>query len=145
MNFEEHVAKPLLADVGITVPEGRLVSGAAEAVEAARLIGPCVVKAQVPTGGRGKAGGIRLASTPDEARTHAEAILGMDINGHRVERLLVEGQVAIREELYAAVLNEPNSRAPVVLFSTMGGIDIEEAAERDPTAVRRTPSTSRSD
>ena len=138
MNFEEHVAKPLLAEAGITVPQGRLVREAAEALEAARLIGPCVVKAQVPTGGRGKAGGIRLASTPDEARAHAEAILGMDIGGHRVEKLLVEGQVPIRTELYAAVLNEPSSRAPVVLFSTMGGIDVEEAAERDPTAMRRT-------
>lgn len=139
MNFEEYAAKPLLAEAGIAVPPSRLVHDPLEAAEAAGEIGPCVVKAQVPTGKRGKAGGIKLAQNADEARSHAKAILGMDIGGHRVEKLLIEGQVPIKSELYAAVLNDPASRAPVVLFSTMGGMDVEEAAEQDPNAMRRIP------
>ncbi len=139
MNFEEHAAKPLLAEMGIAVPPGQLVETAAEAAEAAEAIGACVVKAQVPTGKRGKAGGIKLAADAPAAKHHAETILGMEIAGHRVERLLVEGQVPIRRELYAAVLSDPASRAPLVLFSTLGGMDVEEAAEQDPTAMRRIP------
>ncbi len=137
MNFEEYAAKPLLAKAGIPVPPSRLVQTAADAAAAAREIGPCVVKAQVPVGGRGKAGGIRLADSPNEAKAHAAAILGMEIGGYRVDKLLIEGQVEIMAELYAAVLNNPASRAPMVLFSTMGGMDVEEATERDPTAMRR--------
>jgi len=139
MNFEEYVAKPLLAEAGIAVPPGRLARTPQEAADAARTIGPCVVKAQVPTGKRGKAGGIRLAADATEARAHAEAILGMEIAGHRVEKVLIEGQVPIAREFYAAVLNDSASRGPMVLFSTLGGMDVEEAAERDPTAMRRLP------
>ncbi len=139
MNFEEHAAKPLLAEAGIAVPPSRLALTAQEAAEAAKEIGPCVVKAQVPTGKRGKAGGIKLAGNADEARAHAEAILGMEIGGHTVETLLIEGQVPIRKELYAAVVSDPASRAPLVLFSTLGGMDVEEAAEQDPAAMRRIP------
>ena len=117
MNFEEHAAKPLLARHGITVPKGAVVATPDEAARAAARIGPVVVKAQVPTGKRGKAGGIKLAATPDEARSHASAILGMDIGGHRVERLLIEAQMPIARELYAAVLNDPASKSPLVMFS----------------------------
>jgi succinyl-CoA synthetase beta subunit len=137
MNFEEHAAKPLLAEAGIAVPPSRVAATPEEAATAAAEIGPCVVKAQVPTGKRGKAGGIRLAATPDEARAQAEAILALEIGGYRVERLLVEAQVPIGRELYAAVICDPAARGPVVLFSPLGGMDVEEAAERDPSAMRR--------
>ena len=137
MNFEEHAAKPLLAVARIAVPPSRLAGTPDEAAQAAAALGPCVVKAQVPTGKRGKAGGIRLAATPDEARAAAQAILALEIGGHRVERLLVEAQVPIARELYAAVLTDPATRGPVVLFSPLGGMDVEEAAERDPAAMRR--------
>ena len=139
MNFEEFAAKPLLAKGGIAVPPSQIALSAAEAEAAASAIGPCVVKAQVPTGKRGKAGGIKLAASAGEARGHAEAILGMDIGGFTVEKLLVEGQVPIARELYAAILNDPVTCGPVVLFSPLGGMDVEEAAEQDPNAMRRMP------
>jgi succinyl-CoA synthetase beta subunit len=137
MNFEEHAAKPLLAAAGVAVPPGRLATTAEAAEAAAREIGPCVVKAQVPTGKRGKAGGIRLAADAAEARQHAEAILGMEIAGYRVGQVLVEAQVPIARELYAAIVNDPASKCPLLLFSTLGGMEVEEAAARDPQAMRR--------
>jgi succinyl-CoA synthetase beta subunit len=137
MNFEEHAAKPLLARHGIHVPRGALARTPDEAAAAAARIGAVVVKAQVPTGKRGKAGGIRLAATPDEARTHAKAILGMEIAGHRVEKVLVEEQMPIERELYAAVLTDPPSKGPLVMFSTEGGMDIEEVAANAPGKLRR--------
>ncbi|WP_026379233.1 succinate--CoA ligase subunit beta [Afifella pfennigii] len=139
MNFEEHAAKPLLNEAGIETPKGRLVATPREAAAAAEAIGPCVVKAQAPTGKRGKAGGIKLAASPEEAARYAEAILGMVIDGWPIERLLVEAQVPIAREFYAAVLDDTAARNPVVLFSRMGGMDVEEAAERDPDAMRRIP------
>ena len=137
MNFEEHVAKAEFAAAGIAVPDGRLVASPAEAEAAARVLGPVAVKAQVAAGKRGKAGAIALADTPAEAGAAAGRILGMTLGAHRVERLLVEKRIAIARELYAAVLNDPASKGPLVLFSTLGGMDIEEAAARDPKAVRR--------
>ena len=139
MNFEEHAAKPVLAAAGIAVPASRLVKTADEAAAAAKALGAVVVKAQVPTGKRGKSGGIRPADTAEEAREAAAQILGLEIGGHRVTHLLVEERAAIAREYYAAVINDPTSRAPLVLFSTLGGMDIEEAAATDPDAVRRTP------
>ena len=138
MNFEEHAAKALLKARGMPVPEGRTVESPDDAARAAEALGgSCIVKAQAPTGGRGKAGGIRPADSPREARVAAANILGMAIEGHRVERLLVERRIAIAAELYAAVLTDAESRGPVVLFSTRGGMDIEEIAAADPGAVRR--------
>ena len=137
MNFEEHAAKPLLDGAGIAVPKSRLVTSAEEASSAAAELGACVVKAQVPAGKRGKAGGIRTADTADEAAKAAEAILAMEIGGHRVERLLVEERIAIAREFYAAVLNDASAKSPVVLFSTLGGMDIEDAAAKDPRALSR--------
>ncbi len=139
MNFEEYRAKPLLEKSGIAVPDSVLVQNADAARAAAEKIGKCVVKAQVPTGKRGKAGGIKLAATPEEAKVHAQAILGMDIDGYRVEKLLIEAQVPIARELYAAVLNDAGSRNPMILFSMMGGMDVEEVAETDPEAMRKIP------
>ncbi|MCB1527632.1 MAG: acetate--CoA ligase family protein [Hyphomicrobiaceae bacterium] len=137
MNFEEHAAKPLLAKYGIAVPESRLASNPQEAEAAAATIGPCVVKAQVPTGKRGKAGGIKLAATPQEARQHAENILGMDISGWTVGKVLIEAQTPIARELYVAILDDRGTKGPMLLFSGLGGMDVEEAAESDPNAMRR--------
>lgn len=139
MNFEEHAAKPLLRAAGIETPPGRLVLSANEAADAAQAIGPCVVKAQVPTGKRGKAGGIKLAATPADSKAAATAILGLTIGEHRVERLLVEAQMPIAHEMYASVLNDPDSKGPLLLFSAMGGMDIEEIAASHPSALVRFP------
>ncbi len=137
MDFEEYAAKPLLAAAGITIPRGESVTTAEEAAAAAVSLGPVVVKAQVPTGKRGKAGGIKPADDAAGAEAAARDILGMKIGDHIVERLLVEERADIARELYAAVLNDTASKGPLVLFSTLGGMDIEEAAAQDATAVRR--------
>jgi succinyl-CoA synthetase beta subunit len=137
MNFEEHAAKPLLKAAGIAVPEGRYAVSADEAAEAQKAIGPCIVKAQVPTGKRGKAGGIKIADTADEARAAAEAILGMDIAGHMVEGVLIEGRSDIAREFYASVMNDPASKGPLVMFSTEGGMDIEEVAAQTPEKLKQ--------
>jgi succinyl-CoA synthetase beta subunit len=139
MNFEEHAAKPLLRAAGLATPKGALAASPAEAGRLAADIGPCVLKAQVPTGKRGKAGGIKLATGATEAQTAASAIIGMSIAGHRVEKLLVEAQVPIARELYAAVLNDPASKGPLLLFSTRGGMDIEEIAATHPGDLVRLP------
>ena len=138
MNFEEHAAKSLvLMPAGIPVPRGQLCSTPAQAADAVRAIGPAVVKAQVATGKRGKAGGIKRANTPEEAERAATAILGMTIGEYKVERLLVEEQAQIAREFYAAVLNDSEARKPLVLFSTQGGMDIEEVAAANPNAIQR--------
>ena len=140
MNFEEHAAKPLLRAAGIAVPRGRLARSAAEArAAAAELAGPVVVKAQVPTGKRGKAGGIRTADAAREAASATEAILDLEIAGHRVESVLVEERAAIAAEYYAAVLNDAASKGPLVMFSTEGGMDVEEVAASMPERLRREP------
>ena len=137
MNFTEAAAKPLLHAAGIAIPQGRVAATPEEAAAAAAAIGACVIKAQVPTGKRGKAGGIKLAQDPDEARAHALAILGMRIADHPVQSVLVEAQVPIAREMYAAVLNDPASKSPMVMFSPVGGMDIEELAASQPGALRR--------
>jgi succinyl-CoA synthetase beta subunit len=137
MNFEEHAAKPLLADAGIAVPKGVVASTAEQALRGAQMLGSVVVKAQVPTGKRGKAGGVRAVDTPEQAAAAVRDILGMKIGGHTVERVLIEQRADIKQELYAAVLNDSVSKGPLVLFSTLGGMDIEEAAATKPHAVRR--------
>ena len=140
MNFEEHAAKPLLRAAGIATPRGLLARSAEEAeAHAAALGGPVVVKAQVPAGKRGKAGGIRVAADPAGARIAAEAILGMDLAGHRVESALVEERAAVAAEYYAAVLNDAASKGPLVVFSPEGGMDVEEVAASAPGRLRRAP------
>lgn len=136
MNFEEYASKPLLAASGIDVPRGSLALSADEAGALARELAPVVIKAQVPTGKRGKAGGILPAENESQAREAASRILGMDIGGHRVERVLVEEQASIAREFYAAVLNSPASKGPLVMFSASGGMDIEEIAATHPQAIR---------
>src|ERR1041385_4619279 len=115
MNFEEHAAKSLiLAPAAIPVQRGMLCITVAEAAMGAANIGPCVVKAQVPVGKRGKAGGIKLAASPDEAKKVARQILGMRIGDYLVERLLVEEQAKIEREFYAAVLHDVTARKPLL-------------------------------
>ena len=139
MNFEEHVAKPLLQAVGIAIPHGRLARSASEAeAAAAALAVSVVVKAQVPTGKRGKAGGIRTADDSEAARDAASAILGMEIAGHRVASVLVEERVPIVAEYYAAVLNDAASKGPLVMVSPEGGMDVEEIAASKPDRLRQT-------
>jgi succinyl-CoA synthetase beta subunit len=140
MNLEEHATKRLvLAPAGISVPRGILCASADEAERAAVELGPVMVKAQAPTGKRGKAGGVRRAATPSDAAGAAKSILGMMIGKHRVTRVLVEAQANIRRELYAAVTVDAGLRCPVVLLSTQGGMEVEEAAALDPRAMKRAP------
>jgi len=135
LDFEEAEAKALLRQAGIPVPPGELCRDAEAAAAAVGRLGRCAVKAQVPSGKRGKAGGIRLVNDPQEARAAAKAILGMEIAGHRVERVLVEKCADIAQELYVAVVNDVATRAPMVLFSRSGGMDIEEI----PDSIVRIP------
>jgi succinyl-CoA synthetase beta subunit len=139
MNFEEHAGKRLLAEAGIAVPPAELATTPADAEAAARRIGACVVKAQIPAGKRGKAGGILPAATPNEARDCAEAILAMTIAGHRVEKVLVEAQIDIARELYAAIVSDSASQGPLLLFSTAGGMDVEDMAQHHPGSMHRHP------
>ena len=137
MNLEEHAAKPLLAAAGIAVPRSRIARSAQEAEQAASAFGRCVVKAQVPAGGRGRAGGVRPADDPGQAHAAAAGILAMEIGGYAVERVLVEERVEVARELYAAVVNDPATRGPLLMVSSAGGMDIEESARRHPGRLRR--------
>src|SRR4051812_41122198 len=138
MDLLEYQGKQLFKKHGVPVPDGRPASSVPEAVEAADDLGyPVVIKAQVLIGGRGKAGGIKLASDRTEAQQHAEAIIGMDIRGFTVHELYVERASEIDEEYYAAIVFDRSARAPMVMLSRMGGMDVEEIAERDPKAIVR--------
>jgi succinyl-CoA synthetase beta subunit len=138
MDLLEYQGKQLFARHGVPVPEGTPATTVDEAVAAADEIGyPCVVKAQVLIGGRGKAGGIKVAQDRDEAREHATAILGMDIKGFTVHEVWIEAASDIAEEYYASIVFDRSAKAPLVLLSTQGGMDIEEVAERDPGALAR--------
>src|SRR3954468_5464429 len=138
MDLLEYQGKQLFAKHGVPVPEGRPASTVPEAVDAADELGyPVVVKAQVLIGGRGKAGGIKLAKDRDEVEQHAGAILGMDIRGFTVHELYVERASDIAEEYYAAIVFDRGAKAPMAMLSRMGGMDVEEIAERDPNAIVR--------
>jgi succinyl-CoA synthetase beta subunit len=138
MDLLEYQGKQLFAKHGVAVPDGRPAASVQEAVEAAEQLGfPVVIKAQVLIGGRGKAGGIKLAKDRAEAEEHAGAILGMDIRGFTVHELYVEKASEIDEEYYAAILLDRSEKKPLAMLSRMGGMDVEEIAERDPTAIVR--------
>jgi succinyl-CoA synthetase beta subunit len=138
MDLLEYQGKQLFARHGVPVPDGKPATSLDEALSAADEIGyPCVVKAQVLIGGRGKAGGIKVVKNRDEARDAAEAILGMDIRGHTVHEVWVEAASDIAEEYYASIVFDRSAKAPLLLLSTQGGMDIEEVAERDPDAIAR--------
>jgi succinyl-CoA synthetase beta subunit len=138
MDLLEYQGKQLFARHGVPVPSGRPASTVDEAVDAADEIGyPCVIKAQVQIGGRGKAGGIKLARDRGEAAEHAEAILGMDIRGLAVHEVWVEGASEIASEYYASVIFDRSAKRPLLMLSTKGGMDIEQVAEEDPDAIAR--------
>jgi len=144
MDLLEYQGKQLFARAGVAVPEGEPADTAAEAVAAAERVGfPCVIKAQVLIGGRGKAGGIKVAKDAAEARAHADAILGMDIRGprgegpFRVHRVWVEQASEIDAEYYASIILDRSAKKPLVILSRMGGMNVEEIAETDPDALVR--------
>jgi len=140
MDLYEYQAKELFARHGVAVPRGRVAGTPEEAATVAReLGGRVVVKAQVQTGGRGKAGGIQLAGTPEEAQAKAQQILGMDIKGHTVRRVLVEEASEIASEYYLSVLHDRAGKGFLILWSSEGGIEIEEVAAAKPEAIIRVP------
>ena len=138
MDLLEYQGKQLFRAHGVPTPEGRVAQTTEEAVEAAEELDyPVVLKAQVLIGGRGRAGGIKVANDRGEAREQAEAILGMDIRGFTVHELYVEKASQIAEEYYAAILIDRGAKQPMAMLSRMGGMDVEEIAERDPSAIAR--------
>ena len=138
MKLHEHQAKTIFADAGIPVPDSRLATTVEEALDAVDEIGyPAAIKAQVHVGGRGKAGGIKIATDRDEAEQSAEEILGMDLKGYTVETVLVESGVDFVDELYVGVTMDRGEGKPVLMVSTEGGVDIETVAEETPDAIAR--------
>jgi succinyl-CoA synthetase beta subunit len=138
LDLYEYQGKQLFGRFGIPVSEGRLATTPEEASAAAEeLGGPVVVKAQVLTGGRGKAGGIKLAETPVDAEAHAGDILGMDIRGHTVRKVWVEKASDIEREYYLSLTFDRSAKKPLFMFTTQGGIDIEEVAATSPDALVR--------
>ena len=137
MNLHEYQAKRLFAEHGVPIPNGEVASSPADARQIAReLGGRVVVKAQVLTGGRGKAGGVKLAANPDEAEQYAADILGLDIKGFTVRKILIDEQApGIDQEIYLAVLIDRAARRPMIMASAAGGMDIEEVAETTPDKI----------
>lgn len=137
MDLMEYQAKQLFAKHGVTTTLGVVVETAEEARKAAEEIGFCVVKAQVKAGGRGKAGGVKLAKTPDEAFEHASNILGMEIKGLRVNRVLITPATPPQEEYYFSFLLDRSNRQYLCIASVEGGVEIEEVAKTNPDAVKK--------
>lgn len=138
MRLQEYQGKELFRRVGIPVADGKVAHSVTEAEEIARELGcPVVVKAQVLVGGRGKAGGIKLAQAPEEARAHAEAILNMTIKGERVRKVLVTKAVEIEREFYLSITIDRAAKKPIVIFSAEGGMEIEELAKAHPEKIVR--------
>ncbi|MFH1755159.1 MAG: ADP-forming succinate--CoA ligase subunit beta [Candidatus Latescibacterota bacterium] len=138
MKIHEYQAKELFKEVGIPVPDGEVVDTPEAAFQAAKRIGkPVVVKAQVLVGGRGKAGGVKLAKDPQEAKKHAASILGMDIKGLTVEKVLVTEAVDIAAEIYLGVIMDRAKQMPLIMASAEGGVEIEVTAKENPQAIVR--------
>jgi succinyl-CoA synthetase beta subunit len=138
MDLLEYEGKQLFARHGLRVSSGKAATTVEDAVRAAGDVGyPVVVKAQVLIGGRGKAGGVKLAADESEAREHAQNILGMDIKGHIVRTLWIEHASDIASEYYASVLLDRSAKRPLVMFSVEGGVDIEQVAEETPEKLIR--------
>jgi succinyl-CoA synthetase beta subunit len=136
MDLLEYQGKQLFARHGVPIPAGRPARTVEDAVTVAEAIGyPCVVKAQVQIGGRGKLGGIKVANDRADAEQHARAILGMDIRGLTVRELWIEEASEIASEYYASVVFDRSAKAPLVMLSTKGGMDIEQVADEDPGAI----------
>ncbi len=138
MRFFEYESRAIVAKAGIPVTKHGFATTPDQAREiAAEIEGPVVIKSQVLTGGRMKAGGVQFADTPDQAATHAEHVLALEINGHMPRGVLVDSKAAVAHEFYAGVVWDGIRKQPVMLFSDMGGIDIEEVAEQHPDHVAR--------
>src|ERR1700744_6373797 len=138
MRFFEYEARQIVELAGIPVTKYGFCTTPAEARAAAEEIGgPVVIKSQVLTGGRMKAGGVKFADTPEEAEAHAADILKLEINGHMPRGVLVDPKAEVKQEYYAGVVWDGTAKRPLMLFSDMGGIDIEEVAETHPDHVGR--------
>jgi succinyl-CoA synthetase beta subunit len=138
VDLYEYQGKELFKRFGIPVSDGRLATTPDEArAAAAELGGPVVVKAQVLTGGRGKAGGVKLADDPDDARAKADDILGLDINGHVVRKLWIERASDIAKEYYLSITFDRGVKQPLYMLTTEGGVEIEQVAEEKPEALAR--------
>src|SRR5216684_3529788 len=136
MKLLEYQAKEVLASLGIAVPPGRVARTPAAAAAFAEL-GPIAVKAQVPVGGRGKAGGIKLASSAEQARAAAQQIIGMDIKGFKVPLVYCETALDIQREIYLGFTVDRDARANILMLSAKGGMDIEQVAEESPESIAR--------
>jgi succinyl-CoA synthetase beta subunit len=137
VKFLEYQVKERFKAAGIPVPDGRLARTPDEAALAAGALGPIAIKAQVPVGGRGKAGGIKLARSPVDAKKAAAEILGMTIKGYPVREILCETAQEITRELYLGLTLDRDARKPVLILSAQGGMDIEEVAETHPEAIAK--------
>ena len=136
MKLHEYLSKQIFAKHGVPIPEGEVAETPQEAQAAAEKIGlPVVVKAQVLVGGRGKAGGIKVAQTGEEARDHTEAILNLSLKGLPVRKVLIDEAAKIAEEIYLGITNDRAARKPVMMVSAEGGVDIEEVASRTPEKI----------
>jgi succinyl-CoA synthetase beta subunit len=136
MRLHEYQSKSLFAKYGIPIPNGRIASSAREVKQISEeLGGKVVIKSQVLVGGRGKAGGIRLAKTPTEAEAFAEQILAMEVKGIPVRKVLVDEAVSIDKEIYLSIANDRNSQKPILMASSSGGVDIEETAVKNPEKI----------
>src|SRR5215217_6793700 len=138
MRFYEYESRRILAREGIPLSQHGFATTAEDAKKIADEIGgPVVIKSQVLTGGRMKAGGVKFADTPEEAEAHARDILQLEINGHMPKGVLVDARAAIKQEYYVAVIYDGIRKLPTFVFSDMGGIDIEEVAESHPDHIGR--------
>ncbi|AXI25123.1 succinate--CoA ligase subunit beta [Methanofervidicoccus sp. A16] len=132
MKLHEYEAKEIFKEYGIPVPKGFITSGKVEKID-----GPVVIKAQVLVGGRGKAGGVLFADTVEEANRKIEELLNKSIKGEKVEKVLIEEKIPIKKEYYLSVVIDRVEKKPLILFSTEGGVDIEEVAQRNPEKIVR--------
>jgi succinyl-CoA synthetase beta subunit len=137
LKFLEYQAKEVLASLGIPIPPGKVARTPEEAAAACAELGPVAVKAQVPVGGRGKAGGIKLAHSPEEARQAASQIIGMDIKGFKVPLVYCESALQIDREIYLGFTVDRDARANILMLSAKGGMDIEQVAEESPESIAR--------
>ena len=137
MKLLEYQAKEVLASLGIAIPPGKVARTPDEAAAACAELGPIAVKAQVPVGGRGKAGGIKLASSPGEARAAAQQIIGMDIKGFKVPLVYCETALDIEREIYLGFTVDRDARANILMLSAKGGMDIEQVADESPESIAR--------
>ncbi len=140
MKLHEYQSKRIFANYGIPIPNGEVATTPEQAREIAKKLGgPVVIKSQVLVGGRGKAGGVKVGKNPDEAEALADQILGMDIKGLIVEKVLVDEAADIQNEIYLGIVIDRALQKPVIIASAEGGVEIEEVAKNNPAAIKRLP------